>query len=165
MIVWRRRLWSICLAMFCLTLILAISGCSEETAPSGSPQNDNQPPSSGPSLEQDIFDLINEARTGNSLQPLTRDSTMDALALQHSQDMERANRLSHDGFDARASDITDKLGAHSVGENVAVGYATARAFVDGWLGSEGHRNNIMTPSYKRTGIGYCEGYATQIFCD
>jgi uncharacterized protein YkwD len=46
-----------------------------------------------------------------------------------------------------------------------VGYGTAQAFVDGWLGSEGHRNNIMNPSYRRTGIGCHEGYATQIFCD
>jgi len=165
MIVWRRRLRSICLVVFCLTLILATSGCSEEAAPSGSPQNEDQPASLDHSLEEDIFGLINEARTDGGLQPLTRDSTMDALALQHSRDMETANRLSHDGFQARASDITGKLGAHTVGENVAVGYGTAQAFVDGWLGSKGHRDNIMNPSYCRTGIGCHEGYATQIFCD
>jgi uncharacterized protein YkwD len=118
-----------------------------------------------PSLEEDIFSLINEARTDGGLQPLTRESTMDALALQHSRDMETANRLSHDGFQARASEITGKLGAHTVGENVAVGYGTAQAFLDGWLGSKGHRDNIMNPSYGRTGIGCHEGYATQIFCD
>jgi uncharacterized protein YkwD len=165
MIVWRRRLRSICLLVFCLTLILATSGCSKEAAPSGSPQNEDQPAPSDVFTEQGIFNLINEARTDGGLQLLTRESTMDALALQHSRDMETANRLSHDGFQARASEITGELGAHTVGENVAMGYGTAQAFVDGWLGSEGHRDNIMNPSYGRTGIGCHEGYATQIFCD
>jgi len=57
------------------------------------------------------------------------------------------------------------LGESQVSENVAVGYSSAKAFVVGWLGSKGHRDNIMNSSYTRTGIGYFDGYATQVFCD
>ncbi len=85
MTVWARRLRSICLAVICLTVILAVSGCSEEAAPSDS---EDQAASSNFYIERGIFNLINKARTGNGLQPLNRDSTMDALALQHSRDMQ-----------------------------------------------------------------------------
>jgi uncharacterized protein YkwD len=90
---------------------------------------------------------------------------VDALALQHSLNMKAANRLSRDGFQARANEVMGRLNASQVGENVAMGYSSARAFVGGWLGSKGHRDNMMNPSYKRTGIGYCGGYATQMSCD
>jgi uncharacterized protein YkwD len=115
--------------------------------------------------EETILALVNEARVTNGLSALVRIDTMDALALEHSQDMAKAGILSHDGFDARADSIERLLGSSYVGENVAVGYESAKAFVDGWLNSPGHRANIMNSSYRRTGVGYYEGYATQIFCD
>jgi len=115
--------------------------------------------------EAEILALVNEARVTNGLSALVRMERMDALALEHSQDMAKAGILSHDGFDARAESIERLLGSSHVGENVAVGYESAKAFVDGWLNSPGHKANIMNSSYRRTGIGYYEGYATQIFCD
>jgi uncharacterized protein YkwD len=115
--------------------------------------------------EETILALVNEARVTDGLGPLVRINAMDAIALEHSQDMARTGILSHDGFDARAASVERLLGSSYVAENVAVGYESARAFVDGWLNSPGHRANIMNSSYRRTGIGYYEGYATQIFCD
>jgi len=152
----------LCLVVFCLALVLETAGCSEEVASSDPPPEQGQP--SLP-IEQEIFDLINAARADEGLLPLARNSTMDGLALQHSKDMYAAHLLSHDGFHTRANEIRSGLGASQVGENVAVGYSSAKAFVVGWLGSKGHRDNIMNSSYTRTGIGYFDGYATQVFCD
>lgn len=121
--------------------------------------------SQGLTKEDKIFALVNEARVSAGLDPLVRIDAMDALALGHSQDMAKTGVLSHDGFDARADSIMELLGASSVGENVAMGYDSAKAFVDGWLNSQGHKANIMTSSYRRTGIGCYKSYATQIFCD
>jgi uncharacterized protein YkwD len=39
------------------------------------------------------------------------------------------------------------------GENVAYGYGSAAAVVDGWMGSPGHRANILKPQY--TMMGSC----------
>jgi uncharacterized protein YkwD len=134
--------------------IMAGASCTEDGE--GQPQA---------TMEEEILALVNEARASGGLGALARVDALDDLALAHSRDMSRTGTLSHDGFDDRAASIQRSLSASSVGENVAVGYQNAGAFVDGWLGSPGHRANIMSSSYRRTGIGCCDGYATQIFCD
>jgi uncharacterized protein YkwD len=42
-------------------------------------------------------------------------------------------------------------------ENIAVGYRSAAAVVDGWMNSEGHRRNILDCAYTMIGIGYDGG--------
>jgi uncharacterized protein YkwD len=44
-------------------------------------------------------------------------------------------------------------GFHSVGENIAYGYPTAAAVMRGWMGSPGHRANILRPGFRRIGLG------------
>ena len=53
----------------------------------------------------------------------------------------------------------------TAGENIAMGYPTPGAVVDGWMNSEGHRANILNPSFTVIGVGYVsEGnYWTQMF--
>ena len=50
-------------------------------------------------------------------------------------------------------------------ENIAQGYTTAEAVVNGWMNSSGHRANILNASYTKIGIGYeANGnYWTQLF--
>ena len=52
----------------------------------------------------------------------------------------------------------------SAGENIATGFATPRAVVHAWMGSYGHCQNILTPSYRNVGTGVSSravrGYAT-----
>jgi uncharacterized protein YkwD len=151
-----RCLRSACLATLLLMLLALLASCSTCTT-----TNDATLLTEG----ERILALVNEARVSNGLSPLLRIDTLDALALEHSQNMAKTGVLSHDGFDTRADSIERSLGSSYVGENVAMGYESAKAFVDGWLNSPGHRANIMNPSYRRTGIGYYKSYATQIFCD
>ncbi len=42
-------------------------------------------------------------------------------------------------------------------ENIARGQADARAVMEGWMNSEGHRANILNCDYKTIGIGVHEG--------
>ncbi len=39
-------------------------------------------------------------------------------------------------------------------ENIAAGYQSAKSVVDGWMNSEGHRENILSPNYNVIGIGH-----------
>jgi uncharacterized protein YkwD len=39
-------------------------------------------------------------------------------------------------------------------ENVAAGYATPADVMTGWMGSEGHRKNILNADFTEIGIGY-----------
>ena len=112
-------------------------------------------------VENGIFSLINQARTMNGLQPLERSALMDNLTLEHSKYMSQFNICDHSGFEIRAA----KIGNKTVAENVAQGYYTANGFVQGWLNSTGHRDNIMMPRLRYTGIGYINGCATQLFSD
>lgn len=58
------------------------------------------------------------------------------------------------------------------GENIAQGYGSAQAVVDGWMNSPGHRANILNCDFNELGVGYAEGssrgnvpgiYWTQVF--
>lgn len=45
----------------------------------------------------------------------------------------------------------------SVGENLAVGYTTAGRVVDGWMGSPGHRQNILRSAFDEIGVAVAPG--------
>ena len=147
----------------CLVVVLGAIGCIQEAPPDLSPEEEaGLLPSD---IEQEIFDLVNEARVAEGLDDLSWSGPVKEVAMEHCRYMEEAGVISHDGFQDRASEVMREVDATRVGENVAVGYRSPEAFVEAWLDSEGHRKNIMDPSYKRTGIGYYQGYATQLFCD
>ena len=42
----------------------------------------------------------------------------------------------------------------AAGENIAKGYLTAEDVMTGWMNSEGHKANILTPSFTHIGVGY-----------
>jgi uncharacterized protein YkwD len=42
-------------------------------------------------------------------------------------------------------------------ENIAAGYATPQAVVDGWMNSPGHRANILNCGLTQIGVGYATG--------
>lgn len=44
-------------------------------------------------------------------------------------------------------------GLTRVGENIAYGYPTAKAVMRGWMGSEGHRRNILDKRFRKIGLG------------
>jgi uncharacterized protein YkwD len=46
------------------------------------------------------------------------------------------------------------IGYKSAAENIAKGYSTPKAVVDGWMNSSGHRANILNPSFTHIGVGY-----------
>jgi uncharacterized protein YkwD len=63
--------------------------------------------------------------------------------------------MSHTGSDG--SDAGDRIAragysASTWGENVAAGYPSASSVVDGWMGSSGHRQNILNPAFTHIGV-------------
>ena len=57
------------------------------------------------------------------------------------------------------------LSYRTAGENIARGYATPQAVVNGWMNSSGHRANILNAGYTQIGVGYVAqgNYWTQMF--
>jgi len=45
----------------------------------------------------------------------------------------------------------------TAGENIAAGQTTPAQVMEGWMNSEGHRKNILSPSFTKLGVGYVTG--------
>lgn len=86
-----------------------------------------------------IHGLVNQARWDNGQQGLIRNADMDAVALAWAKKMAASSTMSHN------PDYSTQIpaGWRSAGENVAQGYRTAQAMHDGWMASQGHRENIL----------------------
>ncbi|MBO0938453.1 CAP domain-containing protein [Fibrella sp. HMF5335] len=117
-------------------------------------------------LQQEILTYLNAARSKSCLCGTTTYAPVPALALntklttasdKFALDLATYNYFSHTGRDG--SQPWDRMTREgyvwrAAGENIAAGYPTARAVVDGWLKSPGHCANIMSPNFKEVGVGY-----------
>jgi uncharacterized protein YkwD len=112
----------------------------------------------GPSSkEMEVLALVNLERQINNLHPLQWDSRLYASALGHSQDMAQQNYFSHTSLDGRSVGTRISQAGytwHTYGENIAAGYTTPEAVVEGWMNSSGHRANILRSSFCDIGVGY-----------
>ena len=144
-----------------------------DSKPDTTPDTDNKPgtdttPDSGSvsSLERQVVALVNQERAAYGLSPLTLSADLSDGARLKSQDMRDNRYFDHNSptygtpFEMMGSlGITYRAAA----ENIAMGYRTAKAVVDGWMNSPGHRANILSDKYTEIGVGHVDGYWTQWF--
>lgn len=120
------------------------------------------------SYEKEVVRLVNEIRAENGLQALTYDWELSRVARYKSQDMKDNKYFSHTSQTYGSPfQMIKNFGItyRSAGENIAKGYATPQAVVNGWMNSSGHRANILNASFNRIGVGYVASgnYWTQMF--
>jgi uncharacterized YkwD family protein len=120
------------------------------------------------SFEQQVVALVNEQRAANGLAPLTLSQSLSDVARAKSQDMHDNNYFSHTS--PTYGSPFDMLSAFGIsyrtaGENIAMGYSTPEAVMNGWMNSAGHRANILNANYTQIGVGYVAdgNYWTQEF--
>jgi uncharacterized protein YkwD len=97
--------------------------------------------------------LFNEFRAENGSPPLVFDSTLNELAAKRV--IEVSQNFSHEGIEK-----------YNLGENIAMmAYSsdTASDLIELWAGSPGHRSNMISSGYYRTGFAKNGKYAVQIF--
>jgi uncharacterized protein YkwD len=107
--------------------------------------------------ERTVWTLTNQERTENGLSGLSLNGDLIDSARGHSADMAAQDYFSHTALDgSSAGDRISATGydAASWGENIAAGYATPQAVVNGWMNSTGHRANILSSRYCDIGVGY-----------
>jgi len=146
-------------------------------------------------VEQAVLRLTNDERIRNGLAPLAWDEHLAEVARDHSTDMAVHQFFSHTNLqgegpteraDRHGYPVRKDLGggwySEGIGENlnmmptgnvVGIGYVAndaesiARAQVDAWMESPGHRSNILNSEYSRIGVGVAyDGlyyYSTQNF--
>ena len=98
--------------------------------------------------------------------PLTESELLNKYAQLRSSEL--VNNFAHkrpDGSNPLDSVLTP--GTHTAGENIAMGYDTPEAVMEGWMNSTGHRENILKSEFTTIGVGCYEYngrfYWTQIF--
>ena len=111
------------------------------------------------SLEQQCLDEVNRVRRARHLLPLELYEGLLPVARDYSRRMAEEHFFSHNDPDGRT--VRERVGEvdikwRMVGENLAYsnGYINpVAASLHGWMGSPGHRANILDPDYRLTAIG------------
>lgn len=94
------------------------------------------------SMEKELLDLVNEHRTSIGEDVLQDSPSSYKYAEEHNQYMISHNKLSHDNFEDRATQIAAETSAVGVSENVARYYTSAEKTLDGWLNSTSHKEAL-----------------------
>ncbi|MFF4218046.1 CAP domain-containing protein [Streptomyces nondiastaticus] len=108
-----------------------------------------------PAMAQQLLALVNQERAKAGCRPLVASAQLTRLAQSFSDDMARRGFFSHTDPDGRTPwDRAATRGIRNLGgENIARGHPDARAVMDAWMHSAGHRANILNGEYRTLGIG------------
>ncbi|GIW08239.1 MAG: hypothetical protein KatS3mg060_3044 [Dehalococcoidia bacterium] len=105
--------------------------------------------------EDELLALLNTERQKNGLAPVSIDSRLRDVARAYAQTLYATGALSHTGPDGSTpAERLQRAGIRFVatGENLAFA-PTARSAHDVLMASPSHRANLLSPIYKRAGIG------------
>ncbi len=137
---------------------LVLGACTAAPAPSAAP--------AATGWQQEMLASVNAHRANAGLAPLTLCGTLNVAAQNQSNAQAAANRMFHANLSANAN-AAGYTGWRSLAENVAAGQTSTGQVMTSWMGSSGHRANILG-SYTHVGFGLAAGaggvnYWTQSF--
>ncbi|MFG3284304.1 CAP domain-containing protein [Streptomyces sp. NPDC048111] len=114
-----------------------------------------QVPSAEVSAAATVLSLVNQQRSMAGCSPVSADPALGSLATAFSDDMAARGFFDHTDPDGRTPwDRAAKAGVQGLGgENIARGQADAKAVMDAWMSSPGHRANILNCEYRTLGVG------------
>jgi uncharacterized protein YkwD len=109
--------------------------------------------------EQEMFRFVNTERARAGLHLLAFDNTLRDAARAHSKDMFERGYFSH--YTPEGLSPFDRMDDFDIeysfaGENLALAPSTDLA-MQGLMNSPGHRRNILSPHFKKVGIGVIDG--------
>jgi uncharacterized protein YkwD len=110
-------------------------------------------------LEQRCLDEVNRIREAKGLAPFRFSEDLLRVARDHSRRMAEENFFAHedpDGDTVRQRVDRANIRWRMIGENLAysTGYTNpVAASMTGWMGSPGHRKNILDPDFRLSAIG------------
>ena len=125
------------------------------------------------SYYKEVLDLVNAIRAEAGASPLELDVTLCKAATMRALEMDYSGLFDHTRPDGSSCfDVLDTFNVEywSCGENIAAGYRSPEAVVEGWKNSSGHYANMVNTGYTKLGVGMSNqgigGYGyywTQIF--
>ncbi len=109
--------------------------------------------------ERQLFEALNRERAAQGLSALQWDNALFKAARQHALRMANLNRLEHQlpsesSLEGRLAEAGARFSV--IAENIAVG-PSPQIIHAGWMGSPGHRKNILDPRLTSVGIAAVHG--------
>lgn len=113
-----------------------------------------------------FVEIVNDHRESVGCPRLTWNEAVAEVAQHHSEDMVDRDYFDHTNPDGESP--FDRLQGAGIAysgaaENIAWGYATAEAVLEGWLNSSGHKANIERCSMTEHGVGLFQSRWTHLF--
>jgi uncharacterized protein YkwD len=133
-----------------------------EPEPEPQPEPQPEPPSQSDgqvdeitALEDEVTRLTNAERAEAGCGEVETDERLRTSARGHSADMAANDYFDHTGLDGRSpfDRMRDAGYPDAAGENIAFGYRTPADVMEGWMNSDGHRENLLTCSHAAIGVG------------
>lgn len=134
------------------------------------PEEDDASASADNTIANQVLELVNKERSANGLNKLTLDPKLCSMAQYKAEDM-AAYGFSHEGSYGSLKELLAKFNIRygAAGENIAMNQTSPEEVMRDWMGSEGHRANILGKNYNKLGVGCYESdgniYWVQEFTD
>jgi uncharacterized protein YkwD len=154
-------------ALACVAVLLAVVP-AEAHSPNGCRHAKRMPARlSKVELRQSVACLVNARRRAHGLAALREVRSLRRAASGHSKSMVADDFFSHYSLSGasfltriRRSGYLAGAGSYYVGEVIATGtgrMGTPRAIVRAWMGSAGHRANLLSSRFRHMGVGVAHG--------
>jgi len=116
-----------------------------------------EPALAGSGFEKAVAGSVNQVRGAHGLRALKSNGRLAVAARRHSRRQIRAGHLSHDLGGSPLQRLSSRKN-RKVGETIAmVSRPSAARVVSMWMSSPSHRAVLLTPGFKRIGIGAKRG--------
>jgi uncharacterized protein YkwD len=114
-----------------------------------------KPPVQYSTHQTEVLRLVNVERAKAGLAPLKLDEKTTKAATVRAKEIVGAFAHSRpDGRECFTALEEAEVDYMTAGENIAAGYNSPKAVVDGWMNSDGHRANILNGKFTKLGVGY-----------
>jgi len=101
----------------------------------------------------DVLDLVNQEREAAGLKDLQLNEDLNRVAELRAQEIvENWSHTRPNGEEWKTAFKDAGVSASYRGENLAMGQSSAEVTVDGWMSSEGHRDNILNKKFTKMGV-------------
>ncbi|MDX1501404.1 MAG: CAP domain-containing protein [Thermoanaerobaculia bacterium] len=112
-------------------------------------------------VRREALSAVNRLRAGRGLDPVASDPDLDRAAQDHAAAMRDGGFYSHRGVGGSSPRERARAAGYSQGaavsENIAKGIFGGAEVVERWMGSRGHRDNLLDPKMRAVGLGVAVG--------
>lgn len=109
---------------------------------------------------RDVARMASDFRVSKGLPPFAVSPVLEAVAEAHARDMAKKGFFSHKGSDGSSVDrraARKGYRACLIAENIAMGQQGAAEVMKSWIGSKGHRDNMLHRRMREIGVAHVKG--------